>query len=495
MTETEDTVTNAEEAFKRAFQDFDYFTKLALPHIIKYSFPVFYISIWQMLVSSTTKEQRTKVLRFALALPRGFAKTTFIKILICWFIVYDYTTFVLVVCADEPLAYNLLSDIDEMLGSPNMEAVYGKWTINKAIDNREKKTAIYRQKPRILVAVGSNSNVRGLNIKHERPDLILFDDMQTSDNALSDVESQALLVRFVGTLLKLVDPSFALVVYIGNMYPGNCILAKLRDNKAWVSLITGCILSDGSPLWPELHPLDALYESFKHDQDLGLGHIWFAEMMNDPIESKVSLLPNGTIPESPFTAEQIEEEAHGGYVTIDPAGFRKLSDSNVISVHVLMDYVPVLIDGRADLQQPDKVIDGAIEYCLKYNLSIIGVESTAYQQTLVFWMMKHIKEHAELNHIQVYELSAASRKKEMRIFAWIQEVLGCTYYVHGEIRVKILWQALAYKLGKMDNKDDWLDSAAYGMDMKNEYWDEIITASRDLNPIKGASVVTNNTPF
>lgn len=487
------------EAFKKGFEDFDFFSKLCLPHTVSFNFPIHYLSIWQMLVSARTKEQREAVLRFALGLPRGFAKTTFIKILICWFIVYDFTVFVLVVCADEPLAYNLLADLDEMLGSKNMETVYGKWTVNKAIDNKEQKTCFYRRKPRILVAVGAGSNVRGLNIKHERPDLILFDDMQTADNAMSEVESNQLLVRFVGTFLKLGNPQFVLIIYIGNMYPGNCILAKLRDNKSWISLITGCILADGSSLWPELHPLHVLYEGFKHDQEMGLGYIWFAEMMNDPIESRTSLLPNGTIPECPYTAEDIENHVIGGFVVVDPAGMRSMSDDNVIATHLLVgdieDAKPILVDGIGGILDPEKVIEAAIEQCLRYNLSVIGIETVAYQQTLAFWMNKALATHNEFSHIIVVELSPAGRHKEFRISAWIQEVLSNNYYVFGEIRLKILWQALAYKLGKKKNKDDWLDAGAYGMDMKANYWEEIIQTAIDVTPGPQARVLTNNTPF
>lgn len=483
------------EAYKRGFEDFQFFAALAMPTVMKHPLPLFYIAIWRMLVQAWGDPARmAKILRFALGLPRGFAKTTFIKILICWFFVYDYSKFVLIVCADEPLAYNLLGDIDHILASPNMEAIYGKWAVNKAIDNKEQKTAIYRKIPRVLVAVGANSSVRGLNIHNERPDFILFDDMQTSDNAKSDTESATLLERFTGTFLKLVSPDFALVCYIGNMYPANCILAKLRDNKAWTSLITGCILADGKSLWPELHPIAALYEGFKHDEAMGLAHIWFAEMMNDPILSRVSLLPDGVIPECPFTEEDYER-ATTGFIVIDPAGLRKMSDENVILANLVIDDKPVIVDGHGGIQNPEEVIKKALEFCITYNISVIGIESVAYQQTLCFWMMKFIKETPGLDHIQVVELSPAGRQKEMRIISWTQSVLAQTYYVSGEARLKILWQALAYKLGKKDNKDDWLDAGAYGEDMRSNYWEVLLSAVRTINQAPRPAVIGNNVGF
>lgn len=484
------------DAFKRGHHDFDFFSRLALPLILDYPFPIWYLYIWQMLVAARTKQERARVLRFALGLPRGFAKTTFIKILICWFICYDYANFALVVCADEPLAYNLLNDIDEILGSPNMEKVYGKWTINKAINNKEQKTCLYRNKPRVLVAVGFNSNVRGLNIKNERPDILFFDDAQTPEGAASDTESKAFYTRFAGTFLKLIDPQGALIIYVGNMYAGTCMLASLRDSKSWISLITGCILADGSSLWPELHPVDALFDSFKNDVSLGQGHVWFAEMMNDPIEQKTSLLPDGLLPACPYTETDIEERAIGGCVIIDPAGYRVLSDENIVGVHLVMDDSnTVFADGMGGVVDPEKVIIQALEYCIHYNLSIIGVETTAYQQTLKFWLEKYIADQ-NLPHIQVVELSPAGRKKLFRIIAWIKEILAGTCHVYGAIRNKILWQALAYKVDKKDNKDDWLDDGAYILDVRAEYWDQILMTMKEINPKKGRiGVRTNNTAF
>ena len=56
-------------------------------------------------------------------------------------------------------------------------------------------------------------------------------------------------------------------------------------------MVTGAILSNGKPLWPELFSLEDLMESYYHDEDLGLAHIWFAEVMNDPKNVALSILP------------------------------------------------------------------------------------------------------------------------------------------------------------------------------------------------------------
>jgi hypothetical protein len=489
-------IESLEAAFRKGFEDFQFYADIAIPEVMLFKFPPYYIAIWKMLLAARTAEDRAKIIRFALGLPRGFVKTTFIKVLICWLICYDMTEFVLNVCADEPLAYNVLADIDNILSSPNIEKIYGKWAVNKAIDNKEMKTGRYRGRNLILVAVGINSNIRGINIGHRRPDIIFFDDAQSSDNAKSDIESEKLIERFVGTFLKLVNPHHAMVIYVGNMYIGNCLLAQLRDNEGWISLITGCILESGQSLWEELHKVKDLYEEYKHDAALGLGHVWFAEKQNDPVSHRTSLLPSGQLPETAFKLEDVDK-AEGGFVIIDPAGMKDVSDDNVIGVSLIFNDKPLLVEGTGGILNPEEVVNQAITYCLKYNIGVVGVEAAGYQGTLNFWASKVCKEKG-LDHIQWIEMSPAHTAKQLRIIAWIKEILDSSCGVSGEVRLKVLWQALTYKMNKKKNKDDWLDMGAYTIEMKNtpEYWDLAKTVIiKGSGGIQEAKVVGNNVCF
>lgn len=489
-------VESVEEVFRKGFEDFQYFADIAIPEVMMFHFPPYYIAIWKMLVAARTAEERAKIIRFALGLPRGFVKTTFIKVLICWLVCYDMTEFVLNVCADEPLAYNVLADIDAILSSQNIEKIYGKWAVNKAIDNKEMKTGRYRGRNLIMVAVGINSNIRGINIGHRRPDIIFFDDAQSSDNAKSDIESEKLIEKFVGTFLKLVNPHHAMVIYVGNMYIGNCLLAQLRDNEGWISLITGCILETGESLWPELHKVKDLFEEYKHDAAMGLGHVWFAEKQNDPVSFRTSLLPGGQLPAAEFKMEDVEK-SEGGFVIIDPAGMKDSSDDNVIMANLIFNDKPMVVEGKGGIMNPEEVVRQAIKFCVDYNLGVVGVEAAAYQGTLVYWAMKLSKELG-FEYIQWVELTSGGKSKQLRIIAWIRELLDDSAHITGEVRLKVLWQALAYKMNKLKNKDDWLDAGAYTTEFKNtpEYWDLAKSVViRGNKALPAARVVGNNTPF
>lgn len=500
---TTPTSFTVEQAFLRGFDDLQFYARIMLAEVMVYDLPREYISIWLMLVNAHSSKERQKVLRFALALPRGFAKTTFIKVLVCWLICYDKVAFALIVCATENLAHNFVADVNDMLSAPNSERIYGNWNTNLAIDSKELKKCNYRRRIIIIAAIGSGTSVRGINIAHGRPDLVICDDMQTKENADSDTESVRLLEWFIGTLLKAVSPFFAMCIYIGNMYVKNCILLKLKENKYWISLVTGCILADGTSLWEELHPIESLYESYKHDEAVGMAHIWFAEMMNDPIMNRVTLLPDGKLPTPPYEKEELVPDA--GFLIIDPAGFKKASDDNVITAFLVQGGVPFMVALEAGNFNPLELIHKAVALCHLLSIQIIFIEAVAYQTTLRFWFEQELKRAGLLEHFTFIEVAPKNRAKEGRIRVSIQQLTGVKtednsikptwYIVDQEARQRYVFQALSYKIGKPNNKDDILDAAAYLEDVRSDHWDLVHSIRLNAPTQALASVVPNNTPF
>lgn len=483
---------NIADIYARAAVDINFFASLCIPSICIYQLPLFYIACFQLIANRDISVK--KIFRFALGLPRGHAKTTFIKILICWLLCYDRAHFVLIICADAPLAENLLADISDIMSSDNITQVYGDWQQGLAKDSAELKKVQYHGRAVILVAKGWSGGVRGVNLKHQRPDVIFCDDAQTLANSKSESESQALLITLVGSIFKAITPHGSpIILYVGNMYNEGCILAKLKQSGSWISMITGAILQDGKPLWPELRSLESLKEEFFHDESLGQSHTWFAEVMNDPTSSSQGIFPF-PLPLSPL--EQYELAASdGAFITIDPAGFRKNSDKNAIVVHLKFQDKGAVVEKDDTLQDPEKIILKALELAVKWRCSLIGIEGTGYQQTLQFWMLKYITQLG-ITGLSVVSLDPHGRTKESRIRLFIAELYKENYYIHDlETRRDFTWQASAYKLGVSTNKDDLLDACAYALDVRNEYWHMITLLDHGMTYDGSCRVIYNNTPF
>jgi hypothetical protein len=480
---------DATEAYERGRTDINFFASLLLPTVMVSALPSFYLAVFHILVSRTEK-QLGKILRFALGLPRGHAKTTFIKIIICWLICYDKMSFIMVVCANDDLAEALIGDISDALGSPNAEAVYGKWQSQLTTDSKAEKRCFYHNRPVVLKGKGAGSALRGININHRRPDLIFFDDAQTKECDESPTE-RVKFRRWLVATFKIISPAGdRLIIYVGNMYSEECILYQLKNNPSWTSLVTGAILENGEPLWPELHSLEDLMESYFHDEALGEADVWFAEVMNDPISRATSLL-HTMLPSSTMEQHDLPD---GVFITIDPAGFRDISDDNVIVVHYVHDGKGHVAEIDSGIKDPEQLIIAALKLAVKHGASLIGIEDVAYQQTLLFWISKYIKEF-KVTGIEVVPLKPAGRSKETRIRLFVAELYAGNYALFESVKAMFVWQAMKYKIGKKDNKDDVLDACAYGLDVRNEYWHLVKNLKRSGQFAITAGVVNNNTPF
>ena len=83
--------------------------------------------------------------------------------------------------------------------------------------------------------------------------------------------------------------------------------------------------------------------------------------------------------------------ADGAFITIDPAGFRRNSDDNVIAVHLKYGQQAFVVETLKGILDPEELYNRALGLAIKWRCSLIGVEDTGYQMTLAFWLNKYIE--------------------------------------------------------------------------------------------------------
>ena len=462
--------------------DLDFLAAQLIPEESKYPFPPFYKTVWALILSNLYNLRPDELFRFALGLPRGHVKTTFLKLLMCYLIIHKYEIdFLLVVCATEPLAENFLTDVNNMMKSPIIADIYGSWDNALIRDTKKVVTADWLGRKIILAAIGSGTSLRGLNIRHKRPQLIVCDDAQTAENDKSATERAHLLRWLVGTLFKArAKVEKSAIIYVGNMYSTDCILYKFSKMPNWVSLITGAILADKTALWPEINTVEELLEEYRHDAALGLGSVWFAEVQNDPIGATIGLLDQGE-EIAPF------QERDQGYwdiyptrfITVDPAGMKATSDDNVVATHCLMEGNRIgtlaLANGK---WSPKKVITEIITQALECRVGTIFIESNAYQGTLDFWLNQALE---ELNvFIEVVPIPTGTASKYRRIKAFVKLwAAGEWEFADAEIQHAVEYQLYSYKTDRTDNVDDILDVQAQAVLAVNKHSLKIINNTKD----------------
>lgn len=460
------------------------FCALALPDEITIPFPSTYEGLWDLIVS-----QRESVKRFAWGLPRGYAKTTLLKLLISYLLVHGIRKFPLIVCATERLAKNFLYDVVNILQSENIKKIYGEieWTH----DTAEYKLGHWKDTGQIIIlqVTSSLAAIRGLNISIHRPDIILMDDIQTNENAASRVESERLKKWMFATLLKASDRNNALHLFIGNMYSKTCLLRILQQSPAWTSFITGSILQDGQTLWPEFRSLEQIQEIFVADCSVGEEDTFWAEEQNiprDDIEHRLSL--------SGLELAECENRT-GGYITVDPATGKKKSDNCAVAVHLVDERrLPYVVDGISERIKPKELLGQIIELVVRWDIKLVGIESVAFQSTLVAQLQERLTEKS-IWDVQVVELYPGRQNKNARIKSWVQMVNANVYRVATQHILNLLhWELGFFDMLSTENKDDFLDVCSMGQQVFVKYpelWTENWRAAPLVSQVTDADFYTD----
>ncbi|MCP4989559.1 MAG: hypothetical protein GY928_26950, partial [Colwellia sp.] len=81
---------SADDIATKIRDDLDYLAAVLIPDIAEAPFPPFYKEVWAYMLQSLHTLPIQDTFRFALGLPRGHAKTTFIKLFVCYLVIHDY---------------------------------------------------------------------------------------------------------------------------------------------------------------------------------------------------------------------------------------------------------------------------------------------------------------------------------------------------------------------------------------------------------------------
>lgn len=465
--------TNVKHAM---FTSLDYFASISLPEVCTKPFSPLHHSIWQDMTQAVLQDDWDGVARFALGIPRGHAKTQLIKLLILFIILYTDLKFILVVCNTHTLADNLINDVCDMLSSSNIVTLYGDW--REQIEKDNDKNTIFKFAPVdgkardvILKPQGAGQAVRGANIKNTRPEIIICDDMQSREEALSPEVAKKLLEWFLGTLYKSRSPARCAIFYIGNMYPDveiggrdsgiyGCILRNLQRNTEWRSWIGAAILADGTALWEAVFPLKELLSDLRQDTQLGHPEIFHSELMNDPKASGSKFLDITKIPDYPYV-DGVDMVA-GKFLMIDPSLGKKKSDDQIVgSFNVIDDRGPIFREVRNIQKSAPELVKEVLTWAMMDGIPLICAEAVSYQATLIQWFC-HYVEILEIEGITIIGVTPKGQSKVSRILASFKSYQAGTIILHPSVKAIVTSQALIYNPTSAKNIDDILDVGAYG---------------------------------
>lgn len=466
----QDVSVSSQQVHDAAKESLDFLAALAMPLIFKYHFPPVFLSVWTWLLEYVSKSRDFSQL--ALGLPRGFGKTVLMKLFILYCILFTQKKFILVICENESKGVNIISDVIDMLEEPNIKAVFGDWQTGVEVNQQKLKKFGFRGRNIILMAAGAESGIRGITLKNERPDVMLFDDIQSRENADSQIQADNLMRWMVGTAMKAKSPHGCLFLFVANMYPTKwSILRNLKSNPNWFKFIAGGILADGTSLWEDLQPVKQLFKEFQNDLAMGRPEIFYAEVLNDENASSNNLIDLSLLPALPYSPGDISA---GNFVIIDPSNNKERSDNTAIGYFEVFDGYPVLRELINEKLSPGDTIRKALDLCFRFNCRLVAVESVAYQASLCYWF-QFICSQLGVQGIEAVEVYPGGYSKNSRILNMLKSYAKGECFVSPECKTEVHLQITQFNPLRTDNVDDVLDLLCYAPKVIELYGDFVVS--------------------
>lgn len=458
-------VTDA-DAKELAKQEPDFLAGLATPDVYEYAWPPVFLAIWAWLCQEISLERSFQ--RIALGMPRGFAKTSVIKLFVLYCILFTDRKFILVLAATATMAENIISDVADMLDEPNIKQLFGDWQLGCEKNTNAVKKFSFRGRPIILAALGAGGAVRGLNIKNARPDVMIFDDVQSREDADSQEVSSKLLKWMLGTAMKAKSPKGCMTLFVGNMYPTpHSILKKLKANKHWTKFIVGGILQDGTSLWEELQPIKQLLEEYAADLESGHPEIFHAEVLNDEDAALNNLINFSKL--QPFPYDEYEPH-QGNFIIIDPSNDKVNSDAVALLYGEVHQGKALAKEITSDRLSPLGTIKEAIRMGMRNNCYLIAIESVAYQASLLFWF-NHICQTEGIQGFQCVEIYPGRRSKNARILDMFKSYQAGEFHIAESCKSLVHSEMTGFNPLKTTNIDNILDCVTYMPKVIEQYGD------------------------
>lgn len=223
--------------------DFRFFCLTYFPHYVTDKESNFHRWVSSELAPNLRANKGNK---FAIAAPRGEAKSTLItQLYTLWCLVNAWKWFTVIIMDTADQAVTMLEAIKAELESnprlaqdfPDTAGRGRVWQIGVIVTRNNRK----------VQAFGALKRLRGLRHGPHRPDLVLLDDIENDENVRSLTQRDKLVSWINKAVLKLGPPDGTMdVCYIGTILHYDSVLARIQLRPTWRARVFKAILE-----WPD----------------------------------------------------------------------------------------------------------------------------------------------------------------------------------------------------------------------------------------------------
>ncbi len=361
---------------------------------------LFHIEIFNLL------EQRKQY--NCIVAPRDHSKSTLISLAyVLHQILFKRAKFCLIISDTATQAELFLDAIKNELESNDiLKELFGdlrgeKWTT----DDIELKNGTK------IIARGAKAKIRGLKWRELRPDLIICDDMENDELVKNQDRRKEFKLWFYSAVLPALA-TYGRLIIIGTILHYDSLLNSLSRDVNYARLFYQAITKDGKALWKWKFTIEKLLEIKEKFKAQGLLDAFQTEYMNEPISDENAIFKKKWF--KYYQDNDIFPEYLSKFITVDLAISEKESaDYTVILVTGIDEKKNIyVLEYERDRFTPIETIELIFKLAKKWKVMNVGVESVAYQRSLIWFLEDEMRRRNEF--LLVQELKADT-DKERRI--------------------------------------------------------------------------------
>lgn len=259
-------------------QNFDTFCRFILPKAFTKPFAEFHREIIDDFVKPTDS---------VVAAPRGHGKSTLIGLgFVLWLIVNRFERYIVYTSQNHSKSTQFLEPIKMELKTNDLLLwIYPELHVKHVRDenNKDREDCFDVNYIRIQ-AVSFEKNIRGLKYGVTRPTLIILDDIEDDHRVLNPELRRKDTNKLNKQIIPALDPERGRYKMIGTILHLDSLLVKKLNNLN--GKVYKAILTDGTPLFPELYSLEKL-AAIKYS----IGSASFqSEYMNEPVDDAKTII-------------------------------------------------------------------------------------------------------------------------------------------------------------------------------------------------------------
>jgi len=295
-----------------------YFGKLFLDDIFTAPYNVLHNEIFSLIDSGYK--------RVVIAAPRGIGKTSIVRARIIRDILFRKVHFVVYISHSETMAIMQTENIkSELMGNPTIKKFFGDVTVSysKTGDETFSKKSWVAFGDVFVLPRGAKQQVRGLNWRNHRPDLIIIDDLEDIKEVKNEQLRFELKQWFFGDVMKSIDKyrNDWTVIYIDTLKHEDSLLQTLLDSQDWIGTTLSVCDDDLVSKVPDYMTTEEIKAEYESALEKGVVDTFYMELMNKATGGK----------HAPFKAEYFR------HYNEDDEFFVKLLEERQIETVVLVD--------------------------------------------------------------------------------------------------------------------------------------------------------------